>query len=421
MNAMLSLAGRLLWPSIPMRALWLLLISAVLLSLLSPDPKLVLIPLSCLSLLVFCIPLQFMQLRHKQSWLLLPYFKQHSRILLSLVTILVGMLGGSIMYLASQPAWLGFHLSILAFATLVLPCLVLGNLKPLIISCAMLILLMQSPLSLPIQPDEVLFTLLTVVNIALLSWFHLAWLKTRKTKGSTQQKTSYPIANWLLQFTRKPASLAGSLLLGQGDSWQARFFRSLAYCWYLPAFMLLWSLFLDFSGIPEERFLRSMFIIFPGFLLTSQLMTVFRRMRRAWLQLAVNRQQLFRVLEHLALKELLTAAIVITPLIFSLLPSKTALALVAFWPILMLFHLYLGWRLINIRLFWSGSIMILITFSAITLLILCWQQPAYLLLGAVVLAGGVLMLRQQLKAQCLTQDWAKLKLAKTAQLNTGLK
>lgn len=420
MNAMLSLAGRLLWPSIPMKILWFLLIGACLLSLLSPEPKLVLLPLSCLSLLVFCIPLQFMQLRHKQSWLLLPYFKPHARILLLLVTLLVGMFGGSIMSFASQPFWLGVHLSILAFATLVLPCLVLGSLKPLIISCAVFILLMQSPLSLPAQPNLALFALLTVVNVALLSWFNLYWLKTAKTKLPARPKTFNSFTSWLLQFTRKPATLAGTLLLGQGDSWQARFLRSLAYCWYLPAFMLFGSLFLGFSGMPEEPLLRSMFIIFPGFLLTGQLTNVLRRVRRAWLQLAVTRQQLFIMLEQLALKELMTAAIVIAPLIYGLLPAKTAVALVLFWPALMLFSLYLGWRLINVSMFWSGTAMASLTLLAVALLSLCWQHPGYLILAAAFLASSALSLRQQLKALCPTQDWAKLKLLKAAQLNTRL-
>lgn len=420
MNAMLSLAGRLLWPSIPMKILWLLLIGACLLSLLSAEPKLVLLPLSCLSLLVFCIPLQFMQLRHKQSWLLLPYFKPHARILLLLVTLLVGMLGGSIMYLASQPFWLGLHLSILAFATLVLPCLVFGNLKPLIISCALFILLLQSPVTLPQQPNLVFFMLLTTANLALLSWFNLNWLKTAQARQTTFKPSCNPFASWLLQFTRKPATLAGTLLLGQGDSWQARFLRSLAYCWYLPAFMLLGSLFLGFSGMPEETFLRAMFIIFPGFLLTSQLTNVLRRVRRAWLQLAVTRQQLFTMLEQLALKELMTAAIVIAPLIYGLLPAKTAVALVLFWPALMLFSLYLGWRLINVSMFWSGTAMASLTLLAVALLTLCWQQPGYLILAAAFLASTALSLRRQLKGLCQRQDWAKLKLLKAAQLNTGL-
>lgn len=422
MNALLSLASRLLWPSLPIKVLWLLLVAASILGLLSEQPKLVVVPLSCLVLLIFCIPLQFMQMRHKRSWLLLPYFKQHARLLLLAVTLLIGLLSGALMYLAAQRFWLGFQFGVLAFAALILPCLLYGNLRPLLLNSALLVVLFASKVldMLPVQHPINPIVILAVINMLLLGWFWFTWLKPVKGKTITRVANCNPAANWLLQFTRKPATLSGSLLLGQGDSWQARVLRCVAYCWYLPGFMLIWSVFFNSGAMPEQSFLRAIFVLFPGFLLTDQLANMFRRVRRSWLQLASNRQQLFFTLERHALKELFVAALVITPLISWLLPSKTAIAMILLWPSLILFNLYLSWRLINVSVFWSGGALVALNILAVTTLTLCWQQPGYLILAAALLVGSTLQLRKKVRRSSQTQDWAKLKVLKQQQIRTGL-
>lgn len=421
MKTFLVLADRLLWPSLPIKILWLILVTAVLFSAFVPQATLVILPLSCLLLLIFCIPLQFMQLRHKRSWLLLPYFKQQSRLLLLIVTLLVGILSGSLMLILGHSFWLAFQFGALAFAVLILPCLLFGNLRPLLFNSALLVVLFGSDV-LNWQPDVsplMLAVVLAAINTLLLSWFCLNWLKPGTTKAVAND--SQQSKNWLRQFTRKPATLSGSLLLGQGDSWQARTLRSVAYCWYLPGFMLVWSIFFSSGSFPQQHFLRAMFIVFPGFLLIDHLSNMLRRVRRAWLQLAGTRQQLFCQLERQALKELLVTAIVITPLIIWLLPTAAALTmLLLVWPGLMLCSLYLSWRLINVSVFWSGSALITLNILTIAAVVVCWHQPYYLVIYALVLISLATILRQQVRQRFHLQDWARLKLLQPPKLRTGL-
>ncbi len=424
MKALLSLAGRLLWPSLPTKVLWLVLVAATLLSLFSQQAKLVIVPLTCLLLLIFCIPLQFMSLRHKQSWLLLPVFKSQSRLLLVMTAMLSGLLSGCFMLLADKGFWPAFNLGLLAFAGLILPCLVYGNLRPLLLNSAVLLALLSSKVlhSIPL-PEHIPFSwLLAAGNILLLGWFWHNWLRPvpgRPLSAASHQPRVGPWP-WLRRLTRKPATLSGSLLLGQGDSWQARAWRTVGYCWYVPGFFLLWSLFSS-SGYPQTPAVQAIIVLIPIILLINSMENMLRRVRRAWLALAVNRRQLFTLLEKQAFTELLPCAFAMLPIIIWLLPAHNVAAMLLFWPALALCSLYLNWRLINAGTFWSGTALAVLNVTATGLVALCWRLPPYyLLLAAILLLGAALLLRQQVKSRLLTQDWAKLKLLAAQQLKVGL-
>lgn len=412
MSALLSLTGRLLWPSLPIKIIWVLLLAASVLSLISQQPKVVIVPLACLLLLIFCMPLQFMQLRHNRSWLLLPHFKPLSRYLLLGVTLLVGTLSGGLLALAGKAAYMGAQFGILAFASLILPCLVFGNLRPLLVNSACLVVVVSSNVLnfLPLPEPVAVISILTLINAMLLVWFYRNWLKPVAGKNFPGSQNCQTVYSWLLQFTRKPASLGGTLLCGQGDSWQASLLRNLAYCWYLPGLMLIWSFFLNNGSFVEAPILRAIFVLFPGFLLTDQLINLFRRVRRAWLHLPVPRHQLFTLIEQQALRELTLATLVVSPLLFWLLPTTTAVAMLLLWPALMATCLYLGWRLINIGVFWSGSIFVCLNITTVAALTLCWQHPQYLVLLAAFFSSLALKLRGQVKLRCETQNWAVLKI-----------
>jgi len=414
MNAFFSVARMLLWPSLLIKGLWLVLFAMSALFLMSSYPKILLVPLACLMLLVFCIPLQSMSLRFKSTWLLLPHFKQHSRIVLVGTALFFGLLSGCVFLLIQHPFGVGFNLGLLAFAALILPCLRYGHLWPLLLSSAILIVLASSKLlnTLLVTPITSAFIFLPLLNIALIAWFWTRWLTPSQGFTAPQNTFCLDLRAGLFKMTRKPATLSGSLLLGQGDSLQARIIRNIAYCWYLPAFMLFWSVFFMQGVMPEQPFLRALFIFFPGFILIEQLTHLYRRVRRAWLHLPVGRQQLFTLIARQAHTELSIATLIVSPLMFWLLPVKTAIAMLLLWPSLMLFCLYLSWRLITVSLLWTGSALITLQLLSILALIFWSQQPGYLVIIGAFFASAALWLKKYVRVHSYTQDWAQLKMPK---------
>lgn len=425
MSALLSLTGRLLWPSLPIKFLWGILLIAIATSGLAGQPKIMVIPLVCLMLLLFCIPLQFIPLSRNRSWLLLPHFRQHSRLLLLTLPLIMALLSGTAMQLVGKGFWLPMQLGLFATAVFILPCLLFGNILPFIFNSMLLALILASNLQqhLPIFSQPLLFGLLTLLNLSLLCSFAVLWLKPgrRLQRSAPTNYQNAGIWQFLKRLTRKSATLHGSLLLGQGDSWRARSLRTLAFCWYLPGAMLLWLQLFSEKSLPEQSIILALFVMFPTFLLVEQLSNMLKRVRRAWLTLPVSRRQLYQILEKQAFKEILLATLIISPLMLLVFPDlATAAAILLLWSSLLLFGMYLSWRLINQSLFWSGLVMVAFNISVITTLVFFWQQPLVILMLASLVTGISALLRQQLKQQIFYQDWGKLKVLASQSIRTGL-
>ncbi|WP_333609423.1 hypothetical protein [Arsukibacterium sp.] len=426
MSALLSLTGRILWPSLATKFLWCILLTATLAASLTGQPKIAVVPLVCLMLLMFCIPLQFMPLSRNRSWLLLPYFRPHSRLLLLTLPLIFGLVCGMVMQMVDKGFWLPMQLGVFAMALLILPCFLFGHILPLLFNSALLVLFFASklPLFLAELGQPVLISILLIVNTLLLVWFATRWLAPGRHSARHSTIVKFQHANYKLflqRFTRKAASLHGSLLLGQGDSWRARGLRTLACCWYLPGMLWLSMQLFSNADIKEQSLLLVLFVVFPVFLLTEQLSNMLRRVRRAWLTLPISRQQLFQMLEQQALQETLLATLIISPLLVLIFPDvTTAAAMLLLWPSILLCSTYLSWRLINQSLVWTGLVMITLNIAVVSYLLLYWQQPLALLLLATITAGLSALLRQQVQRQLMGQDWGKLKLLKAPQIRTGL-
>lgn len=421
MSAWFALLGRLLWPSIVIKVVWGLLVLLLIATLLSPYPKAMVVPLACLMLLLFCIPLQFMTLCRRGSWRLLPNFRRHSRQQLLLSAVLFGCLAGTLLGLAEQSFMLGLQLGVLAFASLILPCLVLGHLRPLWFGSSLLILILAAelPQQLPLFSLPLLLTLLGLLNMLLLAWFALNWLTPDKRyQSSTGARTP-----WLAmqRLTRRAGSLSGTLLLGQGDSWLSRSLRYLAYCWYLPAAMWLWGALFGNNGLPEDLLLRALYIFLPAVLLLEQLTLMLKRVRRAWLQLPVSREQLYPLLEQQAAQHILLCTLILAPLVLLLAPDLVAAACtLLLWPSLLACSVLLNWRLINQPLWQSGLMLVSLQFAGVILLLTHWSSSWLLLLSTAGLWLLAAALRRHVKAQLQQLDWGQLKLINPHAIRSGL-
>lgn len=423
MKAWFALLGRLLWPSFVIKVVWGLLLLLLAVTLLSAQPKTVVVPLACLMLLLFCIPLQFMTLCRRGSWRLLPHFQRHSRQQLLLSAVLFGCLAGALLWLTEQSFILGLQLGVLAFAGLILPCLVLGHLRPLWFGSSLLILVLAAklPQQLPLFSLPLFLTILGLVNILLLAWFALNWLtpdtgyRHRSAKGITSP--------WqvMQRLTRRAGSLPGTLLLGQGDSWVSRSVRYLAYCWYLPVIMWLWSSLFGNTPFTENPFLRALYIFLPAVFLLEQLTLMLKRVRRAWLQLPLSRDQLYPMLERQAAQHILLCTLIVAPLVLLVSPHYIAAACtLLLWPSLVASSVLVNWRLIQQPLWQSGLVLVSLQIAGVLLLITCWNQPQILLLLTAALWLSVAILRLSVKAQLQQLDWGQLKLANLQTIRSGL-
>ena len=421
MSAWFALLGRLLWPSIVIKVVWGLLLLLLVATLLSPYPKAMVVPLACLMLLLFCIPLQFMALCRRGSWRLLPHFRRHSRQQLLLSTVLFGCLAGILLGLAEQSFMLGWQLGVLAFASLILPCLVLGHLRPLWFGSSLLILILATklPQQLPLFSLPLLLTLLGLLNMLLLAWFALNWLTPDKRYQSSVGASTPWLA--MQRLTRRAGSLSGTLLLGQGDSWLSRSLRYLAYCWYLPAAMWLWNTLFGNNGLPEDLLLRALYIFLPAVLLLEQLTLMLKRVRRAWLQLPVSREQLYPLLEQQAAQHILLCTLILAPLVLLLAPDLVAAACtLLLWSSLLACSVLLNWRLIKQPLWQSGLVLVSLQFAGVILLLTHWTSSWLFLLSTAGLWLLAAALRRSVKVQLQQLDWGQLKLITPQAIRSGL-
>jgi len=345
-------------------------------------------------------------------------------LLLLALPLVFGLLSGTVMLLVSNSFWLPMQLGLFAMAALILPCLLLGNIFPFILSSGLvaLIAINSSQQLLLLFNSPIFFILLSLLNLLLLSGFAWQWLKPG-CRLPLNTKTNYQHANlwqFLQRFTRKPTTLHGSLLLGQGDSWRARSLRTLAFCWYLPGFMWLCAQLFGFTGLTGPSIILALCVMFPTFMLVEQLSNMLKRVRCAWLVLPASRQHVFQLLERQAFKEILLATLIISPLFFLLFSGLTVATMLILWPGILLCGTYLSWWLTNYSLFWMGLVMAIFNITVVAFLAFFWQQPLPAFLLTCLVATICFWLRMHLKQQLLVQNWAKLKVLKAQHLRAGL-
>lgn len=395
MRSLISLAGLILWPSLLIKVVWLIMLAAIMAFTAIGFAKLNIVPLVCIALLLFFMPLQFIQFRVKRSWWLLPSFRQQSCVLLITIALLLGLTVATA-FLSAQLSFLTtFVVATLTFSLTVLPYLYYGSFRPVIIT----------------------------VNLLVIVWFAYGWLKPYRTKSAMPTISHVPIAHSLLltRLTRKPATLSGTLLLGQGDSWVARCWRAAGYCWWLPGFMLIGSLLSNKFGFSDNPMFRAFAILWPIMMLNEKFREILLRARRAWLVLPGSRQQLFSQLEQLACKEIIVCGLA-SSLVIMLLASANALVpLLVFWPALAFCCLYLSWFVINWPLLYSAITMALLCFGAVGFVIYSWQQPLYIVSATAALIITTLLLRLRVKKQLLQQNLATLKLRTLRDIGANIK
>ncbi|SEA68233.1 hypothetical protein [Alkalimonas amylolytica] len=424
MNAWLSIAHRLLWPSRMTQILWVLLLAASAAAMLSSDWQgIIVVPLVAMMLLLFFIPLQFIPLTLARSWLLLPHFRQHSRHLLLAVALVFGLLSGSLLHLTGAIFWQGLQLGLLAFCTVILLSLLLARLWPLLIFSTLLLAQLLNLNLFLTQLPPFAWWLIALLNALLLGWFALSWLQpsnvARRLQRSKGQQGFMP---WeLSRLVRcQPASLQGSLLLGANDNLLLRCCRTWALCWYLPVIFIVLAYLTAIPKLDGKLALSAFAVLFPVIAIAANLSTMMLRVRSAWLQLASNRQQLFYQLERQAFLELFLGLIAITPVILWLLPFTTALVLLLLWPLCLLSHTYFNWWLIH-KTNLLKHIASTVLFVLILSLLAAWrEQPTHLLLLTAGLAPMTLLLRLKARQQCAQQNWSSLQRPPTQQRQTKL-
>lgn len=425
MRSLTSLAGLILWPSLLIKVVWLIMLAAIMAFTAIGFAELNIVPLVCIALLLFFMPLQFIKFRVKRSWWLLPSFRQQSCFLLITIALLLGLTVATA-FLSAQLSFLTtFVVATLTFSLTVLPYLYYGSFRPVIITVSLCALLLGNTVkSLLITNWSWHYSVvLLTVNLLVIVWFAYGWLKPSRTKSAMPIISHAPIAHSLLltRLTRKPATLSGTLLLGQGDSWVARCWRAAGYCWWLPGFMLIGSLLSDKFGFSDNPMFRALAILWPIMMLSEKFREILIRARRAWLVLPGGRQQLFGQLEQLACKEIIVCGLASSLVIMLLASANAMVPLLVFWPVLAFCCLYLSWFVINWPLLYSAITMALLCFGAVGCVIYSWQQPLHIVSATAALIITTLLLRLRVKKQLLQQNLATLKLQTLRDIGANIK
>jgi|GEM_PF-1839440 len=420
---LLAMAQAVFWPGRWLAIAWLLAIGLCVIGGVSKNSLPSIFGIVGLFSLHLSIPIQINNLSRKKSWLLLPDFKPLllSLLLLLLALWLVAMTAFKL--LVPQTSWLVLPYGALIFSLIMLPAIYLRHIWPLLAELLILV-------AIGAQPDVQVWlaangttpwfvSVIVAITVCMWLWMWLRWLHPAQRHSGEVTRTSlfalYGIEiPWLLRLTRQSTSLAGTLMLGDGDSWSASLVRALWATWLAPLIFLLIDLIFTNQGKPPTRLWTAhaflvLLTLTPLFTLAAQQQKSTQRLGRCWLFLAGCRQRMYGFAERAFYQELMAYTAMTLVLLLVLVPYPMILPLLCYGASATLLLCYLIFALAGRTFWWSVSANLLLLIALLVAMDFLWMSPKLIYLTSLALILPVYSLRRYGKAYWLKLDYSQLK------------
>lgn len=371
------------------------------------------------------IPVQINNLSRKKSWLLLPGFKPLVLTLLLLLLTLWLAVVALLQLKAPSAHWVALPYTALVFSLVMLPTIYVRHLWPLLAELVLCITAFSHADSKSWPALAQLFTtpwfIGAVIAATILLWLLMAryWLHPAQRASSEVTRTSvfalYGIEiPWLQRITRSAASLEGTLLLGDGDSWLASLVRAFWATWLGPAIFWLIGLLLHDSNQPQSRlWTEQTFLVLltltPLFTLSAQQQKSTQRLARCWLFTNGCRQTMYGFAERKFYQELAAYLMMTLILMLLLVPLPIILPLLCYGTSATLLLCYLIFTLAGRTFWWSISANLLLLTVLLVAVDFLWKDPGLMYLTSLALVLPIYSLRRYGKAFWLKLDYAQLK------------
>lgn len=369
------------------------------------------------------IPIQINNLTGRKSWLLLPGFKPLLLTLLATLLLIWLLAMTMLIWNTPDPKWILLPYTALVFSLVMLPAIYVRHLWPLLVLVALLITITANPeaiLWLKNNGTTLWFSGVIVASVVLM-WLLMCyyWLHPRQRERSKTKKTSvyafYGIEiQALLRLTRRPATLAGTLLFGDGDSWVASMVRAALATWLVPLFFVLSDLvLLSPANRPSQIWQSEWFLVLilasPLFTLAAQQQKSTQRLGRCWLYLNSNRQTMYPFAERAFFQELIAHLSMILILAFIVFPLPLILPVLCCAAAATIMLCYLIFALVGQAFWWSISANLLLLLALMVILEFLWGMPQLMYLMSLAFILPVYSLRRYGKAYWQKLDYSQLK------------
>ncbi|RVU40079.1 hypothetical protein EOE67_07445 [Rheinheimera riviphila] len=420
---LLAVTQAVFWPSRWLAMAWLLAIGLLLVGIVSNAGLPLISGIVGLLSLHLSIPIQINNLTSRKSWLLLPHFKSSLLILLLILLALWLLVITGMTLKAASPSW--FHLPYVAllFSLVMLPTIYVRHLWPLLAEIVLLMVIVMRPDSrtwlVEHRSSAWFISLVIAMTVLMWLWMKYRWLHPARRVRDDAKRTSvfalYGIEiPWLLRLTRRPASLAGTMLLGDGDSWVASLVRATWATWLAPATFWLISILFGSPDKPSSRlWSEQTFLVLltlcPLFTLSAQQQKLSQRLGRCWLVLGGCRQTMYGFAERVYFQELLAYLAMTLVLMLLLVPYPMIVPLLCYGISATLLLCYLIFALAGQHFWWSISANLLLLLALLVAIDFLWAMPQLIYLTSLALVLPVYSLRRYGKARWLNMDYSQLK------------
>jgi hypothetical protein len=420
---LLAVTQAVFWPSRWLGMAWVLAIGLFVTGMLIEEILPTITGIVGLLSLHLSIPIQINNLTSKKSWLLLPDFKPSVLTLLLILLVLWLLLITGINLNSESPRWFHLHYVAFLFSLVMLPTIYVRHLWPLLAEIVLLMVIVMQPDSrswLVEHRSSGWFVGLVIMMTTLMwLWMKYRWLHAAQRIGGDVKRTSvfalYGIEiPWLMRLTRRPASLTGTLLLGDGDSWVASMVRATWATWLAPVTFWLLSILFGTPDKPSSKlWTEHVFLVLltlcPLFTLCAQQQKSSQRLGRCWLFLGGARQSMYGFAERVFFQELAAYTAMTLCLMLLLLPYPMIVPLLCYGISATLLLCYLIFALAGQHFWWSISANMLLLLALLIAMDFLWAKPNFIYLASLALLLPVYPLRRYGKAYWLKLDYAQLK------------
>jgi len=418
-----AVAQAILWPDRWLAGAWLFTIGLLLVGILSK----IALPIFCGAFILLglhlSIPIQINNLTGRKSWLLLPGFKPLILVFLAGLQIIWLLAITVLIWDTPDPKWIALPYTALIFSLVMLPAIYARHLWPLLALIFLLMILTANQEALRwLKTNGTTFWFGGIIVISVLAMWLLmcvGWLHPAQRERNEIKKTSvyalYGIEiQLLMRLTRRPASLAGTMLLGDGDSWLASMVRAIWATWLLPVTFWLIDLLVTSPGKPPARFWSEqaflvLLTLAPLFTLAVQQQKSTQRLGRCWLYLSGSRQTMYGFAERAFYRELAAYLATTFMLMLLIVPFSMILPLLCYALSATLLLCYLIFALAGRTFWWSISANLLLLIGLMVAMDFLWASPKLIYLTSLALVLPVYSLRRFGKSYWLHMDYSQLK------------
>lgn len=418
-----AVAQAVFWPDRWLAGLWLLTLGLLLVGMLTKIAFPLIAGIFGILSLHLSIPIQINNLSGRKSWLLLPGFKQLILSLLGALLLLWVFVVFLMIWSSPNPKWIVLPYTALIFSLVMLPTIYVRHMWPLLVQVILLVIIVTRDDTrswLQANSTTLWFSGVLILGTLLL-WLvmNYRWLHPAQRARSETKKTSvfalYGIEiPLLMRLTRRAASLGGTMLLGDGDSWLASMVRAAWATWMAPVIFLLIDVLFTEPGQPASKLWTShsflvLLTLCPLFTLGAQQQKSTQRLGRSWLYFSDSRQRMYGAAERAFYQELVAYVAMTVVLALLLLPLPMILPLICYATAATLLLCYMIFALVGQAFWWSISANLLLLLALLLAMDFLWEMPQLIYLASLALVLPVYSLRRFGKSYWLRMDYSQLK------------